>query len=108
MNIDQVTSISFPNVDEAVEPSEIKSTQLKVEFPAMAQSGNAVLNLKSGKTAEVALVTAKPEVTGFEQPTVAAASNVKLFGRNFDLITSIDSPARRPLINSTLGYGVHR
>jgi len=58
VNIDQVTSISFPNVDEAVEPSEIKSTQLKVEFPAMAQSGNAVLNLKSGKTAEVALVTA--------------------------------------------------
>ncbi len=97
VNIDQVTSISFPNVDEAVEPSEIKSTQLKVEFPAMAQSGNAVLNLKSGKTAEVALVTAKPEVTGFEQPTVAAASNVKLFGRNFDLITSIEFPGAAPV-----------
>lgn len=90
VNIDQVTSISFPNVEEAVTPAEIKSNALKVVFPAMAQSGNAVLNLKSGKTVEVALATAKPEVTGFEPSTVAAAADVKLIGRNLDLIATME------------------
>lgn len=89
LNMDQVVSVSFPNVEGAVEPSEITATAIKVAFPEMAQSGNAVLNLKSGKSVEIALATAKPEVTGFDSNVVSAAGIVKLFGRNLDLVVSV-------------------
>lgn len=89
LNMDQVVSVSFPNVEGAVEPSEITATAIKVAFPEMAQSGNAVLNLKSGKSVEIALATAKPEVTGFDPAVAAAAGEVKLMGRNLDLVVSV-------------------
>lgn len=89
LNMDQVVSVSFPNVEESVEPAEVTATAVKVVFPEMAQSGNAVLNLKSGKTVEIELATAKPEVTGFESSVVAAAGQVKLFGHDLDLIKAV-------------------
>lgn len=89
VNMDQVTSIVFPNVEEAVKPSTVTPTQVTVSFPEMAQSGNAVLNLKSGKTVEIELQTAKPEVTGFNPNPVAAAATFTMEGHNLDLISSI-------------------
>ncbi len=92
VNMEQVVSVLFPNVAESVEPAEVTATAVKVAFPEMAQSGNAVLNLKSGKTVEIALSTAKPEVTGFEPAEVAAAATVKMLGRNLDLVVSVAFP----------------
>jgi len=92
VNMEQVVSVLFPNVAESVEPAEVTATAVKVVFPEMAQSGNAVLNLKSGKTVEIALSTAKPEVTGFEPAEVAAAATVKMLGRNLDLVVAVAFP----------------
>ncbi len=89
VNIDQVVSLLFPNVDEAVEPASIDATKLTVNFPEMAQSGNVVLNLKSGKSVEIELQTAKPEVTGFNPNPVSAAAEFTINGKNLDLISAI-------------------
>ena len=89
LNMDQVVSVSFPNAGDAVTPDEVTATAVKVAFPATAQSGNAVLNLKSGKTVEIELSTAKPEVTGFDPAVAAAAGTVKLIGKNLDLVATV-------------------
>lgn len=89
VNMDQVVSLLFPNVEEAVEPTSVEPTKITVLFPAMAQSGNVVLNLKSGKSVEIELQTAKPEVTGFNPNPVSAAAEFTITGKNLDLISSV-------------------
>ena len=90
VNMDQVTTVAFPNVDAPVEPSEITATKITLTWPAMAQSGNLVLNLRSGKTVEVAVATAKPEVTGFDPAEASAGATVTLNGHNLDLVTALE------------------
>lgn len=89
VNMDQTVSVSFPNVEEPIEPSSISAGEIRVVFPEMAQSGDAVLNLKSGKNVTVALSTAKPEVMGFNPDVVAAASQFTMTGKNLDLVTLV-------------------
>ncbi len=89
INMDQIVSVTFPNVADAVEPVSVTSSEITVKFPAMAQSGKALLNLKSGKTVEVELATAKPEVTGFDPAEAAAAAPITLVGKNLDLVVSV-------------------
>ena len=89
INMDQIVSVTFPNVADAVTPESVNSSEVTVKFPAMAQTGNAILNLKSGKTVEIELSTAKPEVTGFDPAEAAAAAPVTLVGKNLDLVISV-------------------
>lgn len=89
VNMDQIVSLVFPNVEEAVEPATLSATELTVAFPEMAQSGAVVLNLKSGKTVEVELATAKPEVQLFDPAVIPAASNFTMKGKNLDLIVAV-------------------
>lgn len=97
VNMDQVVSVSLPNVEEAVKPSKVSATEVTFGWAAEAQSGNAVLNLKSGKSVEVALATAKPEVSAFNPNPVAAAASVKMTGRNLDLVKEITFPGADPV-----------
>lgn len=90
VNMDQVVSIVFPGVADAVEPATVSATELTVAFPAAAQSGNLVLNLRSGKTVEVAISTAKPEVQLYEPAEVPAAAEFTMKGRNLDLIVAVE------------------
>ncbi len=92
LNMDQVVSVSFPNVEEAVEPASISATAVTVVFPEMAQSGDAVLNLKSGKSVSIALATAKPCDIAFVPAEVSAASQFKIEGKNLDLISTVTFP----------------
>ena len=89
VNMDQVVSLSFPGVDDAVEPATLSATELTVAFPAMAQSGDLVLNLKSGKTVAVAISTAKPEVQAYTPAEVPAAADFTMKGKNLDLMVGI-------------------
>jgi len=89
VNMDQVVSLSFPNVEEAVAPATLSATELTVAFPAMAQSGDVILNLKSGKTVAVALSTAKPEIQAYDPAEVPAAAEFTMKGKNLDLIVAI-------------------
>ena len=88
VNMDQVTTMVFPGVEGAVTP-EITATKVTTKWPEMAQSGDIVLNLKSGKTVTVAAATAKPEVTAFNPNPVAAAAALEIHGRNLDLVKEI-------------------
>ena len=89
VNMDQVVSLVFPGVSDAVEPATLSATELTVAFPAMAQSGDLTLNLKSGKTVAVAIATAKPEVQAYDPAEVPAAAQFTIKGKNLDLLTGI-------------------
>lgn len=90
VNIDQVVNLTFPGVADAVEPATISATELTVAFPEAAQSGELVLNLKSGKTVAVAISTAKPEAQVYDPATVPAAAEFTIKGKNLDLVTVIE------------------
>lgn len=89
INLDEVTTLTFPGTEEPVKPTDQTANSFKVVFPATAQSGDVLLNLRSGKSVTLALSTAKPEVTGFDPVQASAAGQLKLIGRNLDLIASI-------------------
>ncbi len=89
VNIDQVESLVFPGVADAVAPATISATELSVVFPEAAQSGDVILNLKSGKTVTVAVATAKPEVLAFDPAEVPAAAEFTMKGKNLDLVVAI-------------------
>lgn len=90
VNMDQVVNVTFPGMTEAVEPATLSATELTVAFPAMAQSGDLVLNLKSGKTVAVAISTAKPEAQAYDPATVPAAAEFTIKGKNLELVTVIE------------------
>lgn len=89
VNMHMVSSVSLPNVADPVIPTEVTATTVKFLFPAMAQSGDAVLNLKSGKSVSIYLATAKPDVQAFNPSTVSAAASFTMIGRDLDLITKV-------------------
>ncbi len=88
-NMDQVVSVTFPNVEEAQALISSSATKIEVAFPEMAQSGQAVLNLRSGKSVEIFLTTAKPLATGFSANPVSAAGELTIAGENLDLVVSV-------------------
>lgn len=89
VNMDQVTDIVFPNVDQAVEPSSVSATEVKVAMPAAAQSGDITLNLKSGKSVTVAIATAKPENIAYNPAPAPAGNELTVTGRNLDLVKKV-------------------
>lgn len=97
LNMDQVTSVKLPNVEEAVTPTAVSATSVTFTFPAEAWSGEGALNLKSGKSVPVVFATAMPEVTGFEPAPVSAGADVTLRGRNLDLVAKIEFAGLEPL-----------
>lgn len=89
-NLDVVASASFPNVDGTVEVAVKNAGELSVIFPETAQSGNMKLNLLSGKTVDVRIITAKPENLEFaEGNTLPAGSPATLTGKNLDLVAKV-------------------
>lgn len=86
VNMQMVSSLSFVNVAEPVAPASVTGTEVRVAWPEMAHSGAVTLNLKSGKSVEVEVETAKPEVQAFNPNPVAAASSFTMRGKNLDLI----------------------
>lgn len=90
LNLDQVVSIVFPGVAEAVEPATVSNGELTVEFPAMAKSGAILLNLKSGKTnEEIELATAKPMNISYEPAPVPSGGELTVKGSNLDVAVAI-------------------
>lgn len=89
VNMELVTSVTFPGVTTVVTPSSKTTTEIKVLMPEAAISGNLVLNTASGKTASVAISTLKPEVLAYNPSSVAAGSDVILQGKHLDLVASV-------------------
>lgn len=89
VNMELVTSVTFPGMEEAVEPTSQSATQIKVVMPEAATSGDLILNTASGNTASVNIETQKPEVLSYAETTVPAGESVVLKGKNLDLIAKV-------------------
>lgn len=88
-NLDVVTDLSFPGVDEAIVPTAQSECELKVTMPEKAQSGNLILNTKSGKQVSVTIETLKPQVESYTPSSVPAGESLQINGQNLDLVTSV-------------------
>lgn len=88
-NMNLVTTVTFPGVAEPVEPSFKSDTEVKVAMPAAATSGDLLLNLASGKSVSVAIVTQKPVFTAFAENTLSLGSEVTIQGEHLNLVSKI-------------------
>lgn len=89
INLDQVVSLTFPAVADPVKPLSVTNGKLTVKYPAGAQTGTVVLNLKSGKKAEIHLAYALPEQLGFKPSPVSAGSELTITGKNLDVVKTV-------------------
>ncbi|KAA6299945.1 MAG: hypothetical protein EZS26_003915, partial [Candidatus Ordinivivax streblomastigis] len=89
VNMELVTTATFPGVSDAVTPTAQSETEIKVTMPAAATSGDLVLNTASGNTASVAISTLKPEELSYQEGSVAAGNDAILKGRNLDLTKTV-------------------
>jgi hypothetical protein len=89
INMELVTTVTFPGVTNGVTPTSKTATEIKLTMPDAAISGDLVLNTASGNTASVAISTLKPEVLSYEPALVAAGSDVVLKGKHLDLVTKV-------------------
>lgn len=88
-NLDLVTNINFPNVDNAVNIASKTATQLTINVPVEAADGEIVLNTNSGKTVEAAYTTAKSTITNITPTNLVAGNDITITGTNLDLVRSV-------------------
>lgn len=89
VNMDLVTDVLFPGVEDAVTPASKSATEIKVTVPEGTITGDMVLNTASGNTASVAITTLKPEIQSYNPSSVAAGSDMTIKGKNLDLVASV-------------------
>ena len=89
LNMELITSITFPGLNEPVEVESQNSTEVTVLMPEGATSGNMLLNTGSGVQIEVVIDTQKPLFTDYENSTVPLGDKVTILGENLDLVTKI-------------------
>jgi hypothetical protein len=89
INMELVTTVKFPEIDEAVTPASKSATEIKVTMPDKAISGEILLNTASGKAVSATIATLKPDLVSYNPSTASAGSVVKLQGHNLDLVTTV-------------------
>ena len=88
-NMDLVTDVTFPGVEEAVGLESQNSTEIKVLMPAAAISGDLQLNTNSGKATAVSIATAKPENISYSAATGPAGEALTVKGVNMDVVSAV-------------------
>lgn len=89
VNMELVTTITFPGMEEAVEPASKSATEVKVQMPAAAISGELLLNTASGTSVPVTIATLKPEFMSFANDAVSLGGDVTIQGKNLDLVAKV-------------------
>lgn len=89
VNMELVTTITFPGMEETVEPASKSATEVKVAMPAAAISGDLLLNTASGTSVPVAIATLKPEFMSFANDAVSLGGDVTIQGKNLDLVVKV-------------------
>lgn len=89
LNLDLVTSLSFPGVAENVQPASLSEKELTVVMPEAAQSGSLILNTKSGKQVSIVIETLKPLVGSYNPSSIPAGESLLINGQNLDLVASV-------------------
>lgn len=88
-DLDVVTSAVFPGVANAVAVSDQSATSLTVTVPEGAQSGDLVLNCKSGASVSVAIETLKPAFEAYSANPVAANGELEIKGSNLNTVAMV-------------------
>lgn len=88
-NLDLVTNINFPNVENAVNVVSKTASQITINVPVEAADGNLVLNTNSGKTVEAAYTTVKSTITNITPTSLVAGNEITITGTNLDLVRSV-------------------
>lgn len=88
-NLDLVTNIVFPHVEDAVVPKTKSETELTIDVPVAAADGNLILHTASTKTVEKAYTTIKSVITEITPTSLTAGESITIKGTNLDLIRSI-------------------
>lgn len=81
INMELVTTVTFPGVEEAVEPAAKSATEVEVVMPVAAISGELLLNTASGTSVSVAITTLKPEFMAFVNDAVSLGGDVTIQGK---------------------------
>lgn len=89
LNMELITSLTFPGLTEAVESESQSATKVTVTMPAAATSGNLLLNTGSGVSVEVPIETLKPTFTAYGNSTVPLGDNVVITGEHLDLVSKV-------------------
>lgn len=89
INMELVTTVTFPGVEKPVEPASKSATEVKVVMPEAAVSGDLLLNTASGASVPVTIATLKPEFMSFTNSAVSLGSDVTIQGKNLDLVTKV-------------------
>ncbi len=89
INMELVTTVTFPSVADAVEPESKSATEVKVQMPDAAISGELLLNTASGGSVSVVIVTLKPEFASFANDAVSLGSDITIKGKNLDLVAKV-------------------
>lgn len=89
VNMELVTTVTFPGVEEAVELASKNATEVKVKMPELAVSGDLLLNTASGTSVPVGIATQKPEFMAFAADAVSLGSDVTIKGKNLDLVVKV-------------------
>lgn len=89
INMELIVNVTFPGVEEVVEPVSKSATEAKVVMPAAAISGDLLLNTASGTSVPVAIATLKPEFMNFAANAVSLGSDVVIQGKNLDLVVKV-------------------
>lgn len=89
LNLDVVTSLSFPGVAENVQSASLSEKELTVVMPEAAQSGSLILNTKSGKQVSIVIETLKPLVGSYNPSSIPAGESLLINGQNLDLVASV-------------------
>ena len=89
LNMELITTIMFPGINEPVELESQTATEVTVLMPEAATSGNLLLNTGSGVQIEVSIETLKPLFTDYENSTVPLGDKVIITGENLELVTKV-------------------
>lgn len=89
VNMELVTTVTFPGVEEAVKPNSQSAAEVKVTMPAAAISGDLLLNTSSGNSVPVSIATLKPEFASYVSAEVSLGSDVIIQGKNLDLVVKV-------------------
>ena len=88
-NMELITSITFPGIEEDVDPESQTDTEITVTMPEEAISGNILLNTGSGMFVEVPIETLKPIFNSYQNNSVSLGGDVVIKGENLDLVSKV-------------------
>ena len=87
-DLDLIKEVYFPNVADAVQ-FELNNGKILVTVPEKAQEGDVTLKMENGKEVTVAYTLVKPVVTEYGSNPVNAGAQLKIIGKNLDLVESV-------------------